>query len=476
MKTMTSRILVVDDERMVRWSLRQALERAGYQVDEAASGAEALEVAGRELPDVVLLDHRLPDRTGIEVLRALLKSAPRLPVVMITAHASIDGAVEAMKEGAFHYLSKPFEVEDVLQSVQRALEMGKLREQVARAREQGQRTFGVQNIVAESPAMREVTRLVQRVAQSEASTILLLGESGVGKGLVAHALHYGSSIHEKPFVDITCTALTETLLESELFGHERGAFTDARTQKKGLLEIADGGSVFLDEIGDLSPAMQGKLLRFLEEKSFRRVGGTRDIHVSVRVIAATNKDLAGEVEAGRFRRDLYFRLNVIPIRIPALRERREDILPLARGFVRHYGMEFRKPVLGLSSPVEERLLAYEWPGNVRELRNAIERAMLLADGTELNVEDLPHELRLLASAVPAAPLVAVGAPSGRSGGFTLPESGLSFEELERDLLCQALERCSGNRTRAARLLGLNRDRIRYRIHKFGLEERFGDGE
>ena len=476
MKAMTSRILVVDDERMVRWSLRQALERAGYQVDEAASGAEALELAGRELPDVVLLDHRLPDRTGIEVLRALLKSAPRLPIVMITAHASIDGAVEAMKEGAFHYLSKPFEVEDVLQSVQRALEMGKLREQVARAREEGQRSFGVQNIVAESPAMREVTRLVSRVAQSEASTILLLGESGVGKGLVAHALHYGSSLHERPFVDITCTALTETLLESELFGHERGAFTDARSQKKGLLELADGGSVFLDEIGDLSPAMQGKLLRFLEEKEFRRVGGTRDIHVSVRVIAATNKDLADEVEAGRFRRDLFFRLNVIPIRIPALRERREDILPLARGFVRHYGREFRKPVLGLSAEVEQRLLGYDWPGNVRELRNAIERAMLLADGTELALEDLPHELRVAERPEPRPALASRAAGADRSGGFTLPESGLSFEELERDLLCQALERCQGNRTRAARLLGLNRDRIRYRIHKFGLEERFGETE
>ncbi len=477
MKAMTSRILVVDDERMVRWSLRQALERAGYQVDEAASGAEAIEHAGRELPDVVLLDHRLPDRTGLEVLRTLLKSAPRLPVVMITAHASIDGAVEAMKEGAFHYLSKPFEVEDVLQSVQRALEMGKLREQVARAHEEGQRTFGVQNIVAESPAMREIARMVQRVAQSEASTILLLGESGVGKGLVAHALHYGSSVRDKPFVDITCTALTETLLESELFGHERGAFTDARAQKKGLLELADGGTVFLDEIGDISPAMQAKLLRFLEEKSFRRVGGTRDIHVGVRVIAATNKDLGVEVEAGRFRRDLFFRLNVIPIRIPALRERREDILPLARGFVRHYGVEFRKPVLGLSPEVEARLVEYDWPGNVRELRNAIERAMLLAEGTDLRVEDLPHELRVL-----GAP-TASGAGAGeralgeaKSGGFTLPEGGLSFEELERDLLCQALERCHGNRTRAARLLGLNRDRIRYRIHKFGLEERFGEVE
>ena len=470
MTPMTSRILVVDDERMVRWSLRQALERAGYQVDEAASAAAALEQVGRELPDVVLLDHRLPDKTGVEVLRALLRDTPRLPVVMITAHASIDGAVEAMKEGALHYLSKPFEVEDVLQTVQRALEMGRLREEVARTRQQGHQRFGVQNIVAESPAMREVTRLVERVARSEASTILLLGESGVGKGLVAHALHYEGGALDKPFVDITCTALTETLLESELFGHERGAFTDARTQKKGLLELADGGAVFLDEIGDLSPAMQGKLLRFLEEKSFRRVGGTRDIHVSLRVIAATNKDLAGEVESGRFRRDLYFRLNVIPIQIPPLRERREDILPLARGFVRHYGVEFRKPVLDISAEAGARLVAYDWPGNVRELRNAIERAMLLADGTQLQLIDLPAELRGVP--LPAAP---VGRnPQQGAGGFTLPPEGLSFEALEKDLLVQALERCRGNRTRAARLLGLNRDRIRYRIQKFGLEEHYAE--
>ncbi|MCC7011241.1 MAG: sigma-54-dependent Fis family transcriptional regulator [Planctomycetes bacterium] len=463
---MTSRILVVDDERMVRWSLRQALERVGYQVDEASTAAEALEHSGREAPDVVLLDHRLPDKTGLEVLRVLLKATPRLPVVMITAHASIDGAVEAMKEGAFHYLSKPFEVEDVLQTVQRALEMGRLREEVARRREEGLRSFGVQNIVAESPAMAAVVKMVRRVAQSEASTILLLGESGVGKGLVAHALHYESGAVEKPFVDITCTALTETLLESELFGHEKGAFTDARTQKKGLFELADSGTVFLDEIGDLTAAIQGKLLRFLEEKSFRRVGGTRDIRVNLRVIAATNKDLAQEVEAGRFRRDLYFRLNVIPIHIPPLRERREDILPLARGFVRHYNAEFRKQITGLSKPAEERLVSYSWPGNVRELRNAIERAMLLAEARELALDDLPLELRdQHASRTP---------PQSGADSFTLPPEGLSFEQLEKHLLIQALDRCRGNRTRAARLLGMNRDRIRYRIQKFGLEERFAE--
>jgi DNA-binding NtrC family response regulator len=468
MTVMTSRILVVDDERMVRWSLRQALERAGYQVDEAATAAEALEHAGRELPDVVLLDHRLPDKTGLEVLRVLLQGTPRLPVVMITAHASIDGAVEAMKEGAFHYLSKPFEVEDVLQTVKRALEMGQLREEVARRREEGRKSFGAQNVIAESPAMKAVVKMVQRVASSEASTILLLGESGVGKGLIAHALHYESNAVDKPFVDITCTALTETLLESELFGHEKGAFTDARTQKKGLFELADGGTVFLDEIGDLTPAIQGKLLRFLEEKSFRRVGGTRDIRVAVRVIAATNKDLAAEVEAGRFRRDLYFRLNVIPIHIPALRERREDILPMARAFVRHYTVEFRKQVSGLSRASGERLLAYSWPGNVRELRNAIERAILLAEGGELTPDDLPLELR--------EPKFARTPAQSGVDSFTLPPEGLSFEQLERHLLVQALERCHSNRTRAARLLGMNRDRIRYRIQKFGLEERFAESD
>ncbi|MCK6447757.1 MAG: sigma-54 dependent transcriptional regulator [Planctomycetes bacterium] len=477
METVTARILVVDDERMVRWGLRQALEKAGYLVEEASTGAEALEAFGRETPDMVLLDYKLPDRTGLDVMRTMRKAAPRVPVLMITAHASIGGAVEAMKEGAYDYVSKPFEVDDVIQTVARALETSRLREEIARQREEDMKVYRVQTFVAESPAMKDVARIVERIAKSEASTILLLGESGVGKGLIARALHYEGAACERPFMHITCTALPETLLESELFGHEKGSFTDAKAQKKGLFELADGGTVFLDEIGDISLALQGKLLRFLEEKTFRRVGGTRDLHVSVRIIAATNKDLEKEVEAGRFRRDLYFRLRVIPIVIPPLRDRREDVLPLARTFVQHFDTEFHKNVRGLEPTAEELLVAYAWPGNVRELRNAIERAVLLSEDPWLGVDDLPAEIaargRPSAATTVVAPVPGVtpvpGVEAASTTGFTLPPGGVNFEELERDLLRQALERSRGNRTRAARLLGMNRDRVRYRIQKFGLD-------
>ncbi len=462
MSSMRSRILVVDDEKMVRWGLRQALEEAGYEVDEADTAAHAIDAVNREAPDLVLLDYRLPDDTGISVLRHLRQHAPRVPVVMITAHASIGGAVEAMKEGAYDYVSKPFEVEEVIQTAARALEAGKLRAEVAHQREEELRDYRHRNIVARSPAMQEIMRLIRKVAESEASTILLLGESGVGKGQVARALHFEGPNWEKPFMHITCTALPESLLESELFGHEKGAFTDARSQKKGLFELAEGGTVFLDEIGDLPPSVQGKLLRFLEDKAFRRVGGTRDIQVSVRIIAATNKDLAKEVEEGRFRQDLYFRLKVIPIEIPPLRERPEDLLPLITTFIDHFNQEFGKSVKGIEPDAVRLMQGYSWPGNVRELRNAIERAVLLSEGEWLGRSDLPSEIRGRAdSAAPAA---------GPAAGFELPPEGVVLEEVERDLLVQALTRAGGNRTRAARLLGLNRDQIRYRIRKFDLRE------
>jgi DNA-binding NtrC family response regulator len=414
------------------------------------------------MPDLVLLDYKLPDRLGIEVLRAVHKASPRTPVVMITAHASVGGAVEAMKEGAYDYVGKPFEMEELIQTVGRALETGQLREEVAHARETARRESALENIVAESPAMKEVTRLVRRIAESEASTILLLGESGVGKGLVARALHFAGPRWERPFMNITCTALPEALLESELFGHEKGAFTDAKSQKKGLFELADGGTIFLDEIGDLPQGMQGKLLRVLEDKAFRRVGGTRDIQVSVRIVAATNKDLAKEVEEGRFRGDLYFRLKVIPIEIPPLRNRVEDLLPLAEGFIRHFDRELRRSVERLDDEARALMKTYPWPGNVRELRNAIERGVLLSDGPTLTPEDLPSEIRSVGEKDD-------GPKHANSDPFRLPAAGVNLETLERDFVVQALARSRGNRTRAAQLLGLNRDQIRYRIEKFQLE-------
>jgi DNA-binding NtrC family response regulator len=462
---MGARILIVDDEKLIRWGLAQGLEQAGYNADQATTAAEALEAIARDMPDLVLLDYKLPDRPGTDVLRAVRKLSPRTPVVMITAHASIGGAVEAMKEGAYDYIGKPFEMDELIQTVQRALETGNLREQVARQREDAQREAAVENILADSAAMKEVVRLIHRVAPSEASTILLLGESGVGKGLVARALHFAGAAAERPFMNITCTALPESLLESELFGHEKGAFTDARTQKKGLFELADGGTVFLDEIGDLSPGLQGKLLRVLEDKTFRRVGGTRDIKVAVRIIAATNKDLEQEVAAGRFRGDLYFRLKVIPIEIPPLRERIEDLIPLAESFMAHFNREFHKQVRGIEPATVELLKAHHWPGNVRELRNAIERAILLTDGEKLSPHDLPTDIQKPKGRTPAA-----------KDEIKLPHAGLVLEELEKELVVQALTRARGNRTRAARLLGMNRDQIRYRIEKFKLEDLIPDAE
>lgn len=458
------RILVVDDEKMIRWTIARALGDSGYAIEEASSGAEALAAIEREVPDLVLLDYKLPDKTGVEVLREIRRATPEVPVILITAFGTLEGAVAAMREGAYDYRSKPFEIDDLMLTVRRALETSGLRDEVRALREETRRATVGPDLVAESAAMKEVVRLIDRVAHSEASTILLLGESGVGKGVVSRALHDSSRRATRAFLNITCTALPENLLESELFGHERGAFTDARQQKRGLVELAQGGSLFLDEIGDLSAALQGKLLRFLEAKQFRRVGGTRDITVSVRIIAATNRDLAREVADGRFREDLYYRLNVIPIKIPPLRERREDLQPLVARFVTHFNREFRKSVKGFDARAYQVMESYHWPGNVRQLRNAIERSILLADHEILTVDDLPSEVRLPHAGAAVAP------PGGPRDVYELPREGANFDMLEREYVRQALERTKGNRSRAARLLGMNRDQIRYRIEKFGFEK------
>jgi DNA-binding NtrC family response regulator len=457
---MAHRVLIVDDEPLLLRSLARVLEEAGYEVESAASGLAAQEALEASAFDLVLLDHNLPDLSGIEVLRAARALDPDLPVVMITAAASFPGAVQAVKEGAYDYLPKPFELDHVLRVVARAVETRCLREEVARQRARAVDGSGEETVVAASQPMREVTELVRRVAHSEASTILLTGESGVGKGLIARMLHLSGRAHRGPFLNVTCTALSETLLESELFGHEKGAFTDARVMKRGLFELADGGTLFLDEIGDVSPSLQGKLMRFLDEKTFRRVGGTRDIGVTLRVIAATNRDLAREVEAGNFRRDLYFRLKVIPIEIPPLRERSADVPPLAQAFVRRFNAEFRKSVAGFDEQAQRLMLAYAWPGNVRELRNAVERAVLLSEGSILTARDLPSEVRREARTA--------GAQGCPAPAFLLPSAGVVLEHVERSLVEQALALSSGSRTGAGRLLGLNRDQVRYRIEKFGL--------
>jgi DNA-binding NtrC family response regulator len=448
-------ILVVDDEPLVRWSLTSRLAQEGYRVLEAENAAQAHE-RRRDGVDLVLLDYRLPDADGMSVLKKIKETSPDTVVIMLTAHSSVELAVEAMKQGAFHYANKPFDLDELLLLVERALETTRLRHEVRNLRATQAQPFTLGRIVGESTAIQNVRALLQKIAVSPASTVLLTGESGTGKDLAAKVIHYASVRANRPFMNITCSALPETLLESELFGHERGAFTGADRLKRGLIETADGGTVFLDEIGEMVPALQAKLLRFLEEKTFKRVGGAQDLRVDVRVIAATNRSLEDEVRKGHFREDLYYRLNVVPIVLPALRQRAEDVPRLVNHYIESYNAEFRKRVARITTEAMTRLKTYPWPGNVRELRNAVERAMLLTDGDELTLEHFP---------------LGGGLASARLGeGVALPAAGIDLEQLERSLVVQALERSGWNQTRAAALLGLNRDQIRYRIEKFKLEK------
>jgi two-component system response regulator AtoC len=444
-------ILIVDDEELIRWSLRERLRSDGYDTLEAGTGAAALE-AFKEGVDLVLLDYRLPDTDGLAVLRELKKQDPDVLVILLTSFVSVETAVEAMKLGAFHFANKPFNLDEVSATIARALETTRLRREVRQLRANEARPYSLQAIVGGSESMESLRQLVAKVAGSPASTVLLTGESGTGKDLVAKVIHYNSTRATRPFMNITCSALPEHLLESELFGHERGAFTDARMQKRGLLESADGGTVFLDEIGEMVPALQAKLLRFLEEKSFKRVGGAADIRVDVRVIAATNRNLEEEVARGRFRSDLFYRLNVLPMRLPALREHAADVPVLVEYYVDTYNTEFKKRIVGVSANAATLLQGYGWPGNVRELRNVVERAMLLAEGDRLE----PRDFGVLKTG------------AGTGDPFELPPGGIDLEDLERSLVVQALKRAGGNQTKAAGLLGLNRDQIRYRIEKFGL--------
>ena len=446
-------ILVVDDEQLIRWSLAQRLRSEGYRVVEAATGRDALDRV-REGVDLVLLDYKLPDIDGVTVLREIKEHDADVLVILLTAYATVDTAVEAMKIGAYHFANKPFDLDDVTRLVEKALETTRLRRELRMLRASQAQPFALERIVGESAQMIGLRGLLRRVALSPATTVLLTGESGTGKDLAAKVLHFSSDRANRPFMNITCSAIPDALLESELFGHERGAFTDARQQKRGLLESADGGTVFLDEIGEMVPALQAKLLRFLEEKTFKRVGGAHDITVDVRVIAATNRNLEEQVRAGKFREDLYYRLNVLPIPLPPLRTHLEDLPLLVSFYVDAFNREFRKSVLGASPSALKELAEYGWPGNIRELRNAVERAMLLAEGPWLEPSHFP----------------VLSASATAQEAFGLPASGVNLEDVERTLVVQALERCGGNQTHAARLLGLNRDQIRYRIEKFNLSK------
>jgi len=446
-------ILVVDDEPLIRYALNDRLSADGYRVLEAETAAEAVARSGDEV-DLVLLDYRLPDGDGLSVLKQIKEHHPDTLVILLTAHQSVELAVEAMRQGAYHYANKPFNLDEISILVAKALETTQLRREVRSLRESQAQPYSFDRIVGEGNAVKAVKALLKKVATSPATTVLLTGESGTGKDLAAKVLHYNSARASKPFMNITCSALPEALMESELFGHERGAFTGADRQKRGLFETADGGTVFLDEIGEMVPGLQAKLLRFLEEKTFKRVGGAVDITVDVRVIAATNRNLQEEVKHGKFREDLFYRLNVLPIMLPPLRDRADDIPRLVTFYIDVYNTEFKKRIHGLTAEAMEQITRHPWPGNIRELRNAIERAMLLSDGPMLDASDF--------SAGGAVP-VRLGAT------VELPAGGIDLEQLERSLVVQALERTGWNQTKGAALLGLNRDQIRYRVEKFQLE-------
>ncbi len=453
-----AKILVVDDEHLIRWTLEQHLGKEGYDVYTAEDGEKALQMAADLTPELVLLDNQLPGIQGIEVLGKIKEIDKDIIVIMITAHGLLETAVKAMKLGAYDYISKPFNLDEITLTIRKALETVSLREEVKLLKEQQKTTSGACNIIGKSRAILNVLEMIQKIALSDASTVLIQGESGTGKEVVARAVHANSSRADKPFMAINCASLPENLLESELLGHEKGAFTDAKLQKKGLLELADGGSVFLDEIGDMPYSMQAKLLRILEDKIFKRVGGVKDIHVDVRVISATNQDIKRLMTENRFRKDLYYRLQVVPIYLPPLRERKEDILPLTRYFIDLFNAEFHKNVREISEKAREFLIRYDWPGNVRELKNVIERAMILESEDILLLEHLPVEL--------VGGMAAAASPVASS--ISIPKEGMSLEKVEEELVKQALAVAGGNQSKAADLLGVQRDAFRRRMKKFGL--------
>jgi len=468
------KVMIVDDERLIRWSLRQKCEDWAYQVMEADTGTSALKLAQNECPDLVLLDVRLPDISGIQVLEELKRTGDARAVIMITADPQLDDIKTALKLGAYDFVGKPLDFDELHVAMKNALETTNLRSEVQALRSEVHRRNGYQNVVAVSSKMIELMNFVQKVAASSATTVLIQGESGTGKDLIAKAIHYESTRQAKPFVAINCSAIPETLMEAELFGHERGAFTDAKQMKKGLFETADGGSLFLDEIGELSPLLQAKLLRVLEDQVIRRVGGTRDTQVDVRVIAASNRDLEKAVREGQFRQDLYYRLAIIAIFISPLRERKEDILPLVEFFIEHYNRRFKKSVRGVTDETRRLLVSHNWPGNIRELRNAIERAMILEDEPLLRAVYLPFSV-----GQSGGPTAFERTTSPNDSGTTLPDGrslprlyipqgGTSLEEVEHTMVELAMRQANGNQTHAAKLLDISRDALRYKLKKFGL--------
>ena len=445
----------------------------GYTPVEAETSSAALVAFDAEQPAAILLDVNLPDGSGLNVLREIKSRQPDAVVIMMTGNVLVADTIQALRGGAYDFIGKPINLEELQVTIRNGIEAQSLRKQVRSFRKERARLFSFDQIVGESPGMREMFQLARKVAESEVSSVLLQGESGTGKDMVAKAIHYGSHRADSPFVAINCAAIPANLIESELFGYEKGAFTDAKARKEGLFEQAEGGTLFLDEIGELELSLQAKLLRVLEESAFRRVGGLKDIPLNVRVIAASNRDLKAESEAARFRLDLYYRLSVIQIDIPPLRERDNDVVLLAERYIAHFNERFRKHVRGLRAEVAEVFRGYRWPGNVRELRNVIERVMILEDGDMITTTYLPRGLapdENITRAAESSPVQPSHQQHEKSESlmFNLPTEGLVLDGLEMSLVKQALDRSGGNQTRAAELLGISRDQLRYRLKK--LEE------
>src|SRR5271168_217479 len=455
---MKANILIVEDEARMRRLLELSLGEEGYNTISADSAEAGLKLAERESVDLVLTDLKLPGMTGLQLLEGMRRVRADMPVVVMTAYGTVESAVEAMKAGASDYVLKPFSLDEIKMVVKRELDVRRLREENRDLREALGKRYEAPGIVAQSAKMQEVLGLVERVAQTN-STVLLCGESGVGKDLVARAIHQRSRRSRGPFLKINSTAIPENLLESELFGYEKGAFTGAGASKPGKFELADGGTLFLDEIGDVPPAVQVKLLRVLQERSFERLGGTKTVKVDVRLVAATNRDLRAALEDGTFREDLYYRLNVVPINIPPLRDHKEDIPGLANLFLARFAKDSgrEEKITGISSAAMQLLVSHYWPGNVRELQNVIERACALASGSQLEASDIQLD----------SPRNRAGAASDRDR--FLPD-GMTLDQWEDEMIREALKRAGGNKSQAARLLGLSRNALRYRLSKIGIDD------
>lgn len=450
------KILIVDDDRSIRWALGKALQSWNYETCQAETVAEAGKLFDEEEPDAVLLDIDLPDGSGLDVLTVIREHQPEAIVIMITANVDVTNTIAALRGGAHDFIGKPVNIEELRVTLRNGLETKKLRREIKLARRERAREFGFEQIIGESEKMKKAIELARRVAASDVGTILLQGETGTGKDLFARAIHQASDRRNAPYIAINCAALPATLIESELFGHEKGAFTDAKAKKEGLLEQAQGGTIFLDEIGEMELALQAKLLRVLENNQFRRVGGLKDLPLDVRVIAASNRDLKREA-AERFRLDLYYRLSVIQIDIPPLRERGDDVLLLADFYLEKTNQKRRSAKLkGLAKETARLFKSYDWAGNVRELRNVIERASILEDGEFVTTEHLPVDL-----------ISHSGEFSLTEKAVTLPPEGIAMAQVEIELARQALARENGNLTRAARLLSISRDQLRYRLKKAG---------